>query len=354
MAAYIYNITPFDATEDYEISFVYTGGNQAYYNEIEITDSETSATVYTHREQTLQHKHMIPANTLQNGKEYIVVITIYDVGNDVCSVSQPSFFFCLSKPTFKILNISENQTIKNSSCIAKLSYYQPEGEKLQSYSFLLYGENKNLLSSSNLMFDTDNMTYTFDGLNDDTQYYIRGTGKTINGITVDTGYVLFNVDYVVPDNWCVLSLTNIPDKGTIQIKTNIITVDGYTTNLIPHFIDNKYLDLSRQGDEAIFDNSFSMGSNWTLIGSMLKCQNYSYILIMSDGTDELKLQYRMDRLEGIGRVAYVQLTNENTIGKYVACSNYINIPNENDIIVFCIRKQGMLYDLELKNIGGGA
>ena len=244
MAAYIYNIAPFDATKDYEVGFVYTDGNQVYYNDIKITDSETSATVYTHREQTLQHKHMIPANTLQNGKEYIAVITIYDVGNDVCSISQPSFFICLSNPTFKFLNISENQTIKSPSFTAKLSYYQPEGEDLQSYSFLLYEENKNLLSTSSLMFDTDNMVYTFDGLNDDTQYYIKGTGKTINGITVETDYVLFNVDYVAPTNWGVISLTNIPEKGTIQIKSNIITVDGYTTSLIPHFIDTKYLYLS--------------------------------------------------------------------------------------------------------------
>lgn len=350
--SYIYNIAPFDATKDYMVEFSYSGGNQAYSNRIVVTDNESSLIVYQHDEQTLQHKHNIPANTLTNGKKYAVTITIYDVENKMCSTTQPLFFLCLSVPSFRFSNISENQTIRNSNCTVNLTYSQSEGEELQSYSFLLYGKNKNLLVSSDTIFDTNNMSYTFDGFDDDSQYYVRATGKTINGMNIDTGYILFNVDYILPVNWSLLDLTNQPDKGAIQIRSNIITINGYSTNVIPHFIDNEYLDLTR-GDKVIFDENFNMGSNWTIIGSMYGCEDRAYVLIVSDGINNIKIQYRIDSFEGIGKVAYMQLTNENAIDTYMIYSNYINVPNNKDVVSFCVRREGSLYDIEFKNIGGG-
>ena len=94
-----------------------------------------------------------------------------------------------------------------------------------------------------------------------------------------------------------------------------------------------------------------MSGNWTIIGSVYGCIDRAYILIASDGKNDIRVQYRVDEFDGQGLVAYMQLTNTNKIGEYIIYSNYIPLPNDDDILVFCILRQGSLFDIKLVNKG---
>ena len=350
MAAYIYNITPFDATNSYDVTFSYSGGAQAYYNQLVITEDETGLNVLNEVTQTLQLKHTIPADLLSNGTKYIAQILVYDVDNNLCASTPIVHFMCLKTPSFSFTNVVQNQIIKSPSYTARLSYSQENNEKLQEYNVTLYSISKVALMSSGINYNTDEILYTITDLDDDTQYYIRATGTTVNGMNVDTGYILFSVDYILPDDWCFVDLQNRPDIGAIQIRSNIVTLEG-RCNVDPvPFVDDEYVDLT--GDaQVIFDDNFNMSGNWTIIGSVYGCIDRAYILIASDGKNDIRVQYRVDEFDGQGLVAYMQLTNTNKIGEYIIYSNYIPLPNDDDILVFCILRQGSLFDIKLVNKG---
>ena len=350
MAAYIYNITPFDATNSYDVTFSYSGGAQAYYNQLVVTEDETGLNVLNEVTQTLQLKHTIPAGLLSNGTKYIAQILVYDVDNNLCASTPIVHFMCLKAPSFSFTNVVQNQIIKSPSYTARLSYSQANNEKLQEYNVTLYSVSKVALMSSGINYNTDEILYTITDLDDDTQYYIRATGTTVNGMNVDTGYILFSVDYILPDDWCFVDLQNRPDIGAIQIRSNIVTLEGRCTVDPVPFVDGEYVDLT--GDaQVIFDDNFNMSGNWTIIGSVYGCIDRAYILIASDGKNDIRIQYRVDEFDGQGLVAYMQLTNTNKIGEYVIHSNYIPLPNDNDVLVFCVLRQGNLFDIKLVNKG---
>ena len=350
MAAYIYNITPFDATNSYDVTFSYSGGAQAYYNQLVITEDETGLNVLNEVTQTLQLKHTIPADLLSNGTKYIAQILVYDVDNNLCASTPIVHFMCLKTPSFSFTNVVQNQIMKSPSYTARLSYSQENNEKLQEYNVTLYSISKVALMSSGINYNTDEILYTIMDLDDDTQYYIRATGTTVNGMNVDTGYILFSVDYILPDDWCFVDLQNRPDIGAIQIRSNIVTLEGRCTVDPVPFVDGEYVDLT--GDaQVIFDDNFNMSGNWTIIGSVYGCIDRAYILIASDGKNDIRVQYRVDEFDGQGLVAYMQLTNTNKIGEYIIYSNYIPLPNDDDILVFCVLRQGNLFDIKLVNKG---
>ncbi len=59
----------------------------------------------------------------------------------------------------------------------------------------LYSHQKVLLQTTNIVYDVSDKKTIFTGLNDATEYYIRATGITIHGMTLDTGYIHILVAY---------------------------------------------------------------------------------------------------------------------------------------------------------------
>lgn len=349
MGAYIYNVAPFDATNSCEFTFNYSGGSQACYNKLTIMDEETSSVVFEDIIQSFQFKHVLPENSLTNGKKYLAQIFIYDVDNKLCASTQPMHFSCYSTPIFSFANISSNQIVKTPSYTVNITYSQAEDEKLQSYAVALYSANKIVLTTSGIKYDTSNLSYTINDLSDNTQYYIRATGTTVNGMNVDTGYIVFSVGYVAPSKWCLIDLKNKPDIGAIQIRSNIVTLQGRCTVDPTPFVDGDFVDTT--GDaQVIFDEGFTLYNDWTIIASLYGCEDREYIMILSDGVNEIKVQYRIDDFDGVGEVAYMELTNKNAIGTYTIYSNYIQVPSNRDVIVFCVRRKGNLFDIKVKKI----
>ncbi len=354
MAIYFYKIPPFDATTAYTFEFVYTGNNQAHYNKLIIKESETLKVVFDKTIQTMQLKHTVPANTLKNGVEYTYQICVYDVDNKLCGKSDTANFQCLSTPTFKISNLQNNQTIKNSNYTFELSYSQKENDELQYFSISIYDKSKIALMSSGSIYDVTNLSYTFNGLNDSCEYYIKAVGYTVSGIDLSTDYILFNVEYISPHQWSLLTLENKPNIGAIQISSNVVTLTG-TCSPTPIYLDDDFIDLRKANSYVTFDNGFSITNTGTIIGSMYGCVQNTIIATLEnrDNSYKVNLIYKIGKFASSENkdVAYMELRAENGTNDYVIYSNYIDVPTSKDIVNFCIVRQNNLYEIKIYKEG---
>lgn len=241
-------IAAFDATLSQEITFLVIGGAQVLGNRIVISDNQTGDVVYDNKVTTMKLSHVIPANTLTNGGYYNVVIYTLGSLDSVSSPSVPVPFYCYSQPVLTINNIPATETIENGTYTFQGNYLQQENEVLDSYQFILYDSNKNILSKSDVIYyQTNNsLSYTFVGMSNDTSYYIELKGQTVNSTLITTGLLYFTVRYSQPASFAIVDLVNDCANGYIQISSNIVAIDGKAEPAPPVYIDNKEVDLRRR------------------------------------------------------------------------------------------------------------
>lgn len=241
-------IAAFDATLSQEITFLVIGGAQVLGNRIVISDNQTGDIVYDNKVTTMKLSHVIPANTLTNGGYYNVVIYTLGSLDSVSSPSVPVPFYCYSQPVLTINNIPATETIENGTYTFQGNYLQQENEVLDSYQFILYDSNKNILSKSDVIYyQTNNsLSYTFVGMSNDTSYYIELKGQTVNSTLITTGLLYFTVRYSQPASFAIVDLVNDCANGYIQISSNIVAIDGKAEPAPPVYIDNKEVDLRRR------------------------------------------------------------------------------------------------------------
>ena len=220
----IQRITPFDANYDYEISISWTG-NRAHANRIIIRDNESNEVVFNDLVSTYALKHTIPAHTLTNGKKWVIEAQVYDEENTPSSLSEKVLFSTFTTPDFYFDNIPDGGKLSNSSFSASIHYFSPEWENISSYNFYLYDSSKRVLLESNILNDDENINYTYKGLDNNTVYYIRCAGITVNGIFLDTGYVEISVWYENPNTYARIYATPLPSQGCVQVASNLIIID---------------------------------------------------------------------------------------------------------------------------------
>ena len=240
MKANLYNINAFDKSKEQIFSFVWNG-NQSFGNILQIRDNISNIVVYQEKQTTMQLKHTLPANTLKNGMYYNARIAVVDIDNNVSEYSDPILFYCFTTPIFIFDNIEENQIIKNSSYQVNMLYSQLENEQLQSWEISLYDNSQSIVKTSGVCY-TDKIVYTLTNLEDNQTYYIRATCHTLNGMEVDTGYLLFSVNYVQPSVYSILTLENISNEGYIKLQSNVRAVEAKSYKDV-EYIDNEYVNL---------------------------------------------------------------------------------------------------------------
>ena len=108
--ANLYNINAFDKTKEQIFSFVWNG-NQSFGNILMICENQSNKVIYQEKQNTMQLKHTLPANTLNNGVLYNARIAVVDIDNNISEYSDPILFYCFTTPTFIFDNIEENQII---------------------------------------------------------------------------------------------------------------------------------------------------------------------------------------------------------------------------------------------------
>lgn len=311
----LYNIPAFDSSDEKVFTFNVAGGDQVVSNKLTITDNDTSSVVYESTQITLTLTHTLPQYSLLNGKYYSATITTYNIDSEASSPSLPILFRCYTTPYVSVNNLTYGDTIQASGYRFDFSYYQVEGELLNAYVVNLYSNNMDLIETSGKLnmsttynwistrtytFNSyvyyagewyqsvavNNMNkrpdlnlgtywsevslmpslffdYTFNGFEDNVNYYIEIEFETINRTIATTGKVQFFVDYIRPANPSIVDLENDCSGGKIKITSNLSSIQGTATPLPPTYLSSEEIDLRAEGSNVVWDSDFIFTDNYT-------------------------------------------------------------------------------------------
>lgn len=355
MQVSIYNIEPFDVNVGTTIKFSWTG-NQVFGNKCIILDNETNEEVYNHYIDSYKLEHILDLSKIKgmvNGKKYVAFITVFDQdGNESDLQTMGQVFLCLKTPEYKFINVTEGQTLAASSYGFQLSYIQENGELLDSWQMTVYDITNNVLSTSGVKYDTTDLSYTFSGFTSKSQYKIRAVGRTVNGFSIDTGYVVFSVTYDLAAVFSMLDLTNLPKSGAILIHSNIISADGKIKNEPEVYIDGKYVDLTN--NTLVYDEGFLFEGNFSLaLYAYHITPNIPFFKFYSNENEYFEgiITYRVGRIGTTEWIGYLELQISNGITTYMVNSNMISTIDENTILGFCLVRENGYYNLQIENLG---
>jgi len=322
MYATIHTIAPFDSSVGTNINFTWSG-NQIYKVRCIIKNNATGVTAYDSTIDTMKQVYILPPTpTLINGTKYVAYITVFDVNNNESTIQNIGTpFYCFTTPTFN-LSVSNGDIIRASSYSIGLTYSQVESELLNWFNITLYSYQKTLVDSSGQIYDTTNLSYIVSNLQNATQYYIRATGETVNGMSLDTGYVLVTVSYTTAQVFSTLELNNISDTGAIEIKSNIISAEGESESDVT-YIDGESADL--RDNSVIFKEGFLLDGDFTKIYKFSKAtRNKSIITFGTTDGLTVNVYYRIGSWsDSDGEKAYFELVANSCGINYISNSGYV-------------------------------
>ena len=348
----LYSISAFDATNSQVFTFNVSGGDQVVKNRLVISKQSDNTIVYDNVQTTFAFRHVLPENTLINGEYYSAYITTYNSANEQSLPSLGIQFYCFSTPSFIFSNIPINRIINNASYNFIVTYNQNELEHLRSYTFNLYNSERVLLTSSGVQYISStstlplNINYTFSGLNDEETYYIEVNGQTMHGMVIDTGFVLFSVQYEVPNVFSIISLNNNCEGGYITIKSNLVGIDGEANPYPPVYVDdNTAIDLTGVGDYVLWNSGYEINGDFTASLWGRNFNDNNEIIILSDGIQTLKINYRKDEN---GRY-YAELIVKEGFYTYYLYTNPIYVYSD-DTLQIWFRRINSLYEIGLYDL----
>ena len=354
MKPIIRKITPFDANEPYEVKFSWSGG-QIYGNRLIIYETESLTEIYNEVSYSTalissEKYHIIPEDTLINGTNYIAqisVITAIDADGvplEESDLSDKTYFKVLTTPEFKFDVISESSRIllSSSSYAASVIYYQAESEPINSYKFQIFNSSMTLLSESATMYDRENISYTYQGLENNGIYYIRCVGDTVNGIQLATEYIEIDVKYKTPSFYTNFYAENDREHGWNSWYTNIIVVSYHGDEEL-RFTDDGKIDLS---DKILYYNDgFNIKDDFTIVivgENLYKNKNQIFNCYNADGGYQIKLT---SFIYDDGSMRF-RLNVDNGLLSYVIYSKALNDVTENSNIEIWLRRKENLYSIE--------
>lgn len=333
----INKIKPFDSTKDYEITLSWLG-NRAHANRIIIYDNETNNVVFDDTVSSFALTHTIPAHTLENSKKYVIEAQTYDVENIPSAMSNKVLFFTFTTPDFYFENLEDNPVIDNSSYTAFVHYYSEDWEDISKYKFYLYDSSKKQLLESNEMTDDQNICYTYKGLDNNTVYYIRCVGITVNGMEIDTGYTEITVKFENPNDYARIYAAPIPKQGCIQVSSNLIIIQYNGTDEFD-YIDGM-IDL--RDKTLYYDEGFLIEGDFTAIIRGINLWQTNDIFKISNGKYGLTLS---SRIYNNGNLRF-RLMVPNGVSNYLLYSDWLVFENT-DMVNIMIRRKNDVYQIKV-------
>lgn len=355
------SIPAFDATQEY--SFVFTvaeGGTQITGNNLVIKDNVTNTVVYNQTQNTFKYEHTLPANTLENGKNYNVTVATIDAQGNKSADSVPVQFWCYTQPSIVISNMPSGNVINTASFEFSFTYTQPENERLNLYEFNLYNTSNQIISTSGVLYAVNGTSpfdgsYLFSGFANATAYKIEVTGVTINNTVVTTGLIDFAVRYSAPNVYSLIFLENNCENGYISLQSNLVSIEGKSQPDPPVYINNEEVDLTASNSYVTWDEGFNLnGDILTRIWFRNPTPNSNLIQYSNINGDIITVKYNegyIDDDDTTEKKAYISLTVDNGIGShYYIYSDYISILEYFEHYNLWIRKIDNIYQLEFDRL----
>lgn len=204
--------------------------------------------------------YTLPVNSLNNNKQYKILVTSFDKYNN-SATSYGQVFNTSATPVVTMTAIANPVASPNYTFDA--TYTQANNSPVQSWIAYLYDSNSNIIAQSNIQ-NTTPIEYTFQGFQSGDSYYVEFECTGQNGLTGTSGLIGFTVQYSQPTQYATLTAINNDTTGSIDLSWNIIQIIGSTDIVGPiNYIDNEMVDLTG-GNNIWFEDSFSINSNFTL------------------------------------------------------------------------------------------
>lgn len=350
----LYNVPAFDAAQVQIFAFLSVGGNQVTGSTLTIKNNVTLQTVYSQTQISYRFEHILPANTLVNGTYYQATLTTRDAEGNVSSPSVPIQFYCFTAPEFAISNMPYNNVISNSSFSFNVTYNQIQGELLNAYVFNLYSASGALISTSSTLYNASadlplTVSYLFSGFEDKASYSIEVIGVTVNGTQITTGRVQFTTDYIAPDMFSFLFLTNNCKGGYITIKSNVTSIPGNTNPDPPIFINGNEVDLRKDGSYVEWPESYNIPKDFTMrLWGRDFNPNTEILRFSNVNGDIIYLYYKEDNTNAWFEMRAV---HKNWQFGYTCETQHIAKPGPMEQVFCWMRRIGNLYDLIIENRG---
>ena len=346
----------FDATKQHTFTFNVIGGTQVVANQLVIRNNITNEIVYTKKQETYKYEHIVNAGKLANGIYYNAVLTTFDAQGNESQASIPIQFYCYTAPIIQFTNIPASGIIQNVSFNFEFLYTQTENERLNSYVVNLYNSAKVLLSTSSVVYVSNGTppyagNYLFSGFENNTVYFIELNGATINGTVVSTGLLQFSVNYIQPDLFSLIELSNNCNGGYITLKSNIILIEGSSNPTPPVFIDNKEVDLTNSASWVDYNSGYNVSNNFLARAWVRKPTPYSTLIKFSnaDGqTIDIRFMEGYEYADDDVMKAYIEVVVTSILGRnYYIYSNYVPILADDKYYTIWLPRVNNIYQIQL-------
>lgn len=335
----IKTITPPDANSAFNINFIWNG-ERAYYNRVVITNNKTNVKVYDQKVESYNMYHTVPAGTLTNGGTWVVQVSVFyknpsDTSQFIESEqSEKKIFLTLTTPTFSFagLDPSADNKVTTSSYQASINYISKENELVESYMFSLYDVTQRFMFETDRISDSYNISYTYRGLDNMADYYIRCRAVTKNGVELDTGLVRIHVKFENPSTYSRIYATPLPTRGCIEVGSNLIVIE-YTGDEEFEYSDSHIILTEKT---LYYDEGWELTDDFTVIIKM-KYMEYGKLLKLSNGTDDIILE----SLYCADEKTRFRLTAANGDCKYILHSTGVIVNYEDTVVIGIHRKSGV-------------
>lgn len=355
-------IVPFDATQSYTVTFNVIGGDQVVANRIKIWNSANSVLVYDNQVTSFSYSHIIPANTLTNGVQYMVgIYTINSQGESMGSSNSPEFY-CFNSPVVTPTNFSSGTAINNANYTFQMQYTQTQSEPLQSYIITLYSASDVIISDSDTVYTGSatvpvSISYPFSGMSNATTYKVGMMGVTLHGMPVIMNPVQFTVNYETPSAYSLINLTNNCDGGYVTIQSNIQNISGTSQPSPPTYIGVEAVDLTANGSYVDWNSGYNINGDFT-IDLWVKNPNANSVLFTQQNINDnnkIEIGYNVGYSKGntvLQGYFDLKVVSGSSTQYYYNCSNYIPQPAASNMLHLFIRRINNIYTITAENLGG--
>lgn len=269
--------------EDNLIKWKVSGGIQTDF-QVDIYNNSDGALIFTSNKiTTYDTSYNLLSNSITNGIECKIIITIWDESLNSTS-SDPEIFQTSSRPVVVIDSIG---TVGNPSYNFTATYSQGESVAMKSYVAHLYNSSKVLLKSSDIKTITP-IEYLVNNLQSEKSYYIEFQITSEKGLTGTSGLVLFDVLYSRPQMNVDLTAINVENAG-IELSWKIVQIIGTSDNTV-NYLNNEEIDLT-DSNTVYFQEGFSLNKNFTLKLWVRNPNHKENLLTLNGSNGKINLHY---------------------------------------------------------------
>ncbi len=350
------SVPAFDAKNSNTFEFVSNGGNQVVANRLVIRNNDTNVEIYNKKIESYKFEHTIPENTLQNGVYYNFYFRTYDINDNESPMSNIIPFRCYNTPTIVITNIPDDGIIDSTTFTVRATYNQAQKELMDFAKFILYDQQENVIFESENIYNTNeppfNISYTFSGLDNDTNFKVSVKCVTLNRTVVESEREFFTTRYYTPSMFSVIELENNCEEGYVKIKNNFKLTD-YISNPAdigtnPKYLKDGKLNLTEDGTYVKWIQGFNIENDFTL-RLFIENPNIDKICILGENQERIDLSFIEDYPygENVKKICLELQCYDNTLYPYYAYSNFIT--NKSKLFIWVRRKNNM-FDVKLEEL----